>query len=67
MTRVVLSMPWRCGVPPLGFALLALVIFKRPRAAWPYATLAIALLLAVGAAWHFGQAPLFTFADDIKE
>jgi hypothetical protein len=66
-TRLVLSLPWRCGLPGVGFALLAALVIRRPRAAWPYAALAIALLLTVAASWHYSQAPLTTLADDIKD
>ena len=57
---------WSWGAPAAGLVALVVLVVRRPRSLVPDAAVAVALVLAVAATWHFAYAPLNDLASDIQ-
>ena len=67
LTRIVISVPWRWGVPLVGAVVLALIIARRPRKTGPYAIVMVAMLWTAAGTWYYSQAPMRELAEELKE
>lgn len=66
-TRLVLSRAWLFGVPAVGAIAVALLVWRRPRAVWPYLLVMLVLAAAAGGTWYFADAPISELAGTIRE
>lgn len=64
-TRLVLSLPWRWGVPAAGAIAIAGLVTRRPRRLWSYLALALTLASTVVATYYLSQLPLRELAGKI--
>jgi hypothetical protein len=67
LTRLVVSPPWLVSVPVLAASALIALVWRRPRALWPYAVVALALVATVALTWFYLDAPMRELAGNIKE
>jgi hypothetical protein len=66
LTALVISPVWLWGVPVAGALGIAAVVWRRPRALWPYLVVAGALVATVVVTWAFFDAPIAALAGNIK-
>ncbi len=67
LTELVVSRAWLWSVPVIASVALAALVWRRPRALWPYAALALALAATVALTWFYLDAPMRELAGNIKE
>ena len=67
LTALVISPAWLWSVPAAGALALAALVWRRPRALWPYLVVAAALATTVVVTWAFFDAPITALAGNIKE
>jgi len=67
LTAFVISPAWLWTVPVVGAIGIAAVVWRRPRALWPYLVVAGALVATVVVTWVFFDAPISALAGNIKE
>jgi hypothetical protein len=65
-TWIVTSPLWSVTVPVVAGAAIAVLIWRRPRALWPYLAIAAALVVTLGVTWWFYNAPMRALADGIQ-
>lgn len=66
LTALVISPAWLWTVPVAGAFGIAAVVWRRPRALWPYLLVAGALVATVVVTWAFFDAPISALAGNIK-
>jgi hypothetical protein len=67
LTTLVISQAWLWAVPCVASVALAALVWRRPRALWPYCLLAVALVATVALTWFYLDAPMRELAGNIKE
>jgi hypothetical protein len=65
LTRVTMHPCWAWGMALVGVAAVVALLVLRPRAAWPYVVVALALVVVAAMTYYFPQAPIYALAGNI--